>query len=52
MNKLARLARLPRLYKIVKIMRILKMVKIFRFNKSLQRFLGKYKNEQAKIRLV
>lgn len=52
LNKLARLARLPRMYKIVKLLRFLKIIKMFRFNKSLQRFLTKYRNEQAKLRLI
>ena len=44
-NKLARLARLPRLYKIAKILRVMRMIKLIRFNRKLQRYLGKYRNE-------
>lgn len=52
LNKLARLARLPRLYKLVKLMRFFKLIKAMKFNKKLQRFLTKYRHEQAKIRLI
>ena len=52
LNKLARLARLPRLYKLVKLMRFFKLIKAMKFNKKLQRFLTRYRHEQAKIRLI